>query len=99
MKTLLIYGVFLLLSTSCFSQKFNYSFKLNENTSVDYLKLVYDPIRETFNNFSDPFQNVLDFNYETRTFSIASEIDITREDLELILQKHQYSILTFNKTK
>ncbi|MGV3631309.1 MAG: hypothetical protein ACO1O6_08885 [Bacteroidota bacterium] len=99
MKTLLIYGVFLFVSTSCFSQKYSYSFRLAENTSVDYLKQVYDPIRETFNNFTDPFQNVLNFDYETRMFSIASEIDITREELEIVLQKHQYSIHVFNKTK
>ncbi|MCE3295366.1 MAG: hypothetical protein K0R65_1080 [Crocinitomicaceae bacterium] len=99
MKTLLIYGVFFFISTSCFSQKYNYSFKLNENVSADYVKLVYDPIRQTFNNFTNPFQNVLNFDYDSRTFSIASEIDITREELDIVLQKHQYSINTFNKTK
>ena len=99
MKTLLILGLFLLASTACFSQKYNYSFKLNGNVPAEYVKLVYDPIRQTFNNFTDPFQNVLNFDYETQTFNIASEVDITREELDIVLQKHQYSINTFNKTK
>lgn len=92
-----ILPVLLLMTSCCFGQQYQYSFKLDNYVSPENVKSIFDPIRYEFNTMEKPFQNVLNFNFDSQIFTISSEVSLEEHHLENLLQKYQYHLAAFTK--
>ncbi len=82
----------LLLCNIIYAQK--YKFELNENIDIEN-KNLFHLIQLEFNNFKTPYKNTL--IYDNKIFYINSDINVYKEEFEIFLYKHGYTIKNFEK--
>ena len=88
-KILLIIAMCLSLNT--FSQDFTYKIKINNVNNIEQAKAITDPIRFKFNSFPV-------FNDSTDTFIFNSNVNITQNDLIILLSNYGYELNKFIKS-
>lgn len=99
MKQILFTSLFMFTSYLSFSQLIQYELKLQDVITQDDSKKIADPIRETFNHFTEPHKFQVKFDSENSSFLILSTIVVDETEMKLIMDKHEKTILKFNATK
>lgn len=89
----------LFISNVFYAQLIKYEIKLKDVTTRDQAKVITDPIRETFNNFKEPYKFQVKFDAQKGIFEILSNIFVDEAELTLVLDKHGQTLIFFNTTK
>lgn len=88
-KLILILSIFLALNT--FGQDFTYKIKITNVNNIEEAKLITDPIRFKFKAF--PL-----FNDSTDTFTFNSNVNVSYNELNDLLNIHGYTIIELKKS-
>ena len=94
MKKLLLL-ICLIFSFECFCQLTKYEIKIDGVNKPELAKQVTDPLRIAFNHYSEPLKFNVRFDDNTDTFEILSTLKVEKEEIVLLLEKHNYSLLSF----